>query len=471
MDIIKILSIVIFLFTSTQCFSNVETIHKKINSILKQQGKNTQLGIKIQHLDNNQILFQKNASQTLIPASTLKLFTATSALLYLGSEYTYRTNLFLTHNNIQNGILNGDVYLQFTGDPSLKERTLNHFFQTLKNKGLSQINGNLYLDGSIFEDENFAPGWLAEDAAHCYSALPIAFILNHNCVELTVNARKNLHSPVIIQLKKPNPYIHFTDAVTVESKESCEVKIIGTPENNYQINGCLPPSDHYDPIYLAIINPVKYIKQTIKNSLNQNNIQLKGEIVLGSLPKDAFLITTHQSKPLRLLINTMLKESDNLIADILLKTLAVNYFHKTGSWQSGVIAMKNILQAKTKMDLKNANFVDGSGLSRENLVTPEQLVTLLKNIYRNFEVAPELISALPVAGINGTLKDHMPRAKVRAKTGAMTHIRNLAGFVETKDHKILVFSMMFNSDNGSAEKYQKIQNQICEYLSSVRLTN
>jgi D-alanyl-D-alanine carboxypeptidase/D-alanyl-D-alanine-endopeptidase (penicillin-binding protein 4) len=148
------------------------------------------------------------------------------------------------------------------------------------------------------------------------------------------------------------------------------------------------------------------------------------------------------------------------------KTLSREKYHQPGSFAQGVSIIKAKL-AEAKFDTSRLNIVDGSGLSRYNLISPAQLAALLNKIYFELSVSPELIYALPTAGIDGTLKARLVNylGKVRAKTGSMGGVSTLAGYLQTKSNKMLSFVIMLNGITEPVQKYRDFQDKLCLLLA------
>ena len=224
-------------------------------------------------------------------------------------------------------------------------------------------------------------------------------------------------------------------------------------------------------LLIALRNMRLYVKNILLDQLRAHNIHLFGEIKFNSIPtnKTLYTLAKHTSEPLSKLLKPMLKESDNAIADTIYKKLGHSFFRQTATWQSSAKAVANILEPKTKIVFKKMNIVDGSGLSRYNLVSPAQLVALLHYVYFAKKINSFFVDALSVAGVDGTLKERMPKLKNRvfAKTGSMSGVSSLAGYIKTKNQETIAFAIILNSFLNNPQKYQKLQDEICELLAGI----
>lgn len=446
-------------------------LQKSIDQIVKTANIPINLGILVIAASDNKVLYTLNSRQPFVPASNLKLYTAAAALLYLGPNYTFQTTLATNAENSSGPQLNGDVYLKFSGDPDLTLNELTRLIQTLKAKGITAIKGNFYLDTSTMDQENFGPGWMWDELNWCYAAPINSIMLDHNCYNIALAANKKVGTDSnIALLPKYSQFITINNNVVIAAanNSTCNIDIHYLPNNHYQLNGCLPQAKTLQTIKIAVHNPKLWAAQIIMTLLQENHIHLSGKISLGVMPVSATTLATYQSRPLAILVRQMLKKSDNQIANILLKTLGHVYYKQPGNWQNGVAALQAILKQQLKLDFTHSNIVDGSGISRYNLITPEQTAQLLLAMYNNKQLAPIFISSLPVAGVDGTLADRMQDAeikgKISAKTGTMTGVSSLSGFATTQKQHKLIFVIFSNNFVVPNNQVTALEDNICRFL-------
>ncbi|BCA94287.1 hypothetical protein TUM19329_06480 [Legionella antarctica] len=220
---------------------------------------------------------------------------------------------------------------------------------------------------------------------------------------------------------------------------------------------------------LAIKNPLMYAQRVIKNQLMKANIILYGQVNLGTAPTGSLLIATEHSKPVSQLMADTLKPSDNLYADSLYLHTASQINGSPLNWDEAQPVIKKFLEQQTGVDLKKAIFTDGSGLSRYNLVTPEQTISLLKFLYQRFPLSYEYIASLPISGRDGTLQKRFKiptqQGFVRAKTGTMTGMNSLSGYLYTTNGHTLAFAMYINRLPGkSAGPGRPLLDALCTYF-------
>lgn len=210
----------------------------------------------------------------------------------------------------------------------------------------------------------------------------------------------------------------------------------------------------------------------LKSKLTQEGVSVKGNVVPGKVPSDAKSVVEHFSPPLSHIVKSMNKPSDNWIAEMLFKTIGAEVKGEPGTWQKGREAIGEFLDEIT--DGQNTyRFVDGSGLSRYNLLNTELLTKLLVYMYNNFELMPEFTASLPIAGIDGTLRNRMQglyaERVLRAKTGTLSGVSALAGYTRTADGKVIAFGILISHYVGSAATARGIQDSIGDILTRFSL--
>ena len=206
----------------------------------------------------------------------------------------------------------------------------------------------------------------------------------------------------------------------------------------------------------------------LKTTLLQKGIEVNGQVIIGTVPSEARIITTHLSPPLADIIKMMNKPSDNWIAELLFKTIGAEVKGEPGTWKKGRDVIAEFL-GEIMEETPAHRFVDGSGLSRYNLLNAELLTKLLVYMYNNFELMPEFMASLPIAGVDGTLINRMQgmyaEKVLRAKTGTLSGVSALAGYTKTADGEVLTFGILISHYVGSATTARGIQDKIGNYLT------
>ena len=332
------------------------------------------------------------------PASTLKLVTALAAKLELGDDFHYTTSIARSSK---------DAVISFSGDPTLQRDDLKSLLTQYAKSHSRTIKGNLYLDNSAYTGYQRAVGWPWDILGVCYSAPSSAMTLDSNCAQASIYTKDNSTTRVYIPAHYPIDVTTTAATVTRSGQKAtqCDLELITTLNNTYKLSGCLVERKKPLPLKFAIQNPELYTYQVVTSLLKELKIQVKGDVVIGKKAKvnKTILVASHRSEKLPELLDTMLKKSDNLIADNLTKTLGATFYVQPGSFNNGTEAIKQILQTKANIDLSKAQLVDGSGLSRNNRMTSQTMAQVLRYIWDNDQHL-NLIETMPTSGTDGTLK-------------------------------------------------------------------
>lgn len=426
-----------------------------ILGIIKPPHSHTALYAK--NLITGEVLYEENAETLLLPASTQKLLTAVATTAYLGPDFRFHTGLY-SHFPIRNGKIPGDVYLKFSGDPTLSSKHISALLQQLTDQGLRRIEGNFYLVGNNNEQLQ-APGWVWDDLGICFAAPVSSFVINQNCVHGQLKT-KLASEKSQLQFSHSQPIkIHNTAVFDKASKAAfCDLDLKRLANNEFALSGCYPGNKSIK-LAIAITDPALFAKDTVAHLVNSSQIKVSGGFfVTHSLAKHTSLIGKHSSKALPALLDTMLLTSDNLIADSLLKQLGQAYFKQTGNFKNGSRAMREVLTHEG-VDLTHAQIVDGSGLSRYNLISAKQLSQILSLLYTDIRFMG-LIDSMPISGVSGTLKyksyfNKKPLVNyIYAKTGSMQGVDNLAGFIKKPYFDDTLFVILENGQSPLEKKQQ-----------------
>jgi serine-type D-Ala-D-Ala carboxypeptidase/endopeptidase (penicillin-binding protein 4) len=448
-------------------------LQQNLNKILSHfKGFNT--GVSIQSLSTGKILYQYNANRGFVPASTLKLFTGIAALDYLGPHFQFKTR-FLTNPGalVRKGVLIGNLYIKFSGDPYLTLDDLKDMLETLREQHINRVQGNIVIDDTVIDRSTWPPGRVIDDRIFCYAAPVTATIINRNCFSLSIKPNQHLLRPTVTKSNSNLGIIIDNQAVTKRLRRgsySLDLKPNITSKNHYTLRGYLSPKMGPLSFAFALQNPNLATYDILSGLLRKYSIRYTN-LVYGKTPPLAKTLAENNSPELAFLIKNMLKKSDNLIADSLLKKLGEEFFSVQGSWKTGRNAVQAILANKTNIDFSHLIMVDGSGLSRSNIVTPNAFVKLLNFAYTQLSDSDLLFESLPRSGIDGTLKNRLggpTLGRVHAKTGSMHGISSLAGYVQTANDQVLAFSILINDPipgKNNQGGYRLLENRICEFLA------
>jgi D-alanyl-D-alanine carboxypeptidase/D-alanyl-D-alanine-endopeptidase (penicillin-binding protein 4) len=463
----------------SNCFATtLNKLKKDLDALINKYDPNINIGIEVQDLTTNHLVYQKNADRFFVPASNLKLLTDAAALMYLGADFRLQSTIYTNAKLIKNGVLQGNLYFHFSGAPDLTYHDLVKSFKKIASMGIKSLSGSIVLVGNDVTEEGFGPGWMVDDIRHSYGAPVSPFIVNQNRLDILINPGSKVNQTAFITFEEPSNSIQLINKViTVADPKLCKIKMNFDVKHRLLIEGCIGVKGAALERDVAIIQTEKYAKDNIQAALNEAGIKFHGAIKVGSHSVNRKRLDRIPSANMANLLKQTLKPSDNLFADSVFLKLGQLFYKEKSNWRTAAKAVKNILSKYAGIDLRKAAIFDGSGLSRYNLITPHQLTSLLAFLNQQFAISYEFMSALPVAGRDGTLRNRFikgeQRAMVRAKTGSMLGVVSLAGYLPSKNNHLLAFSMMINNISGqnsrSLYKYRVLEDKICDYLMKASL--
>jgi len=441
----------------------------QLNYIISTGSPNADFGVYVRSMQYGDQLYARNIHTLFTPASTLKVLTAEAALLFLKPEYRFATQLLTDASTVKNGVLQGNLYIVLSGDPSLTYNDLVELMINLRSQQIQGIAGNVYIDNTAYDQSFYGPGWVWKDKNYCYAAPISASIINHNCLPFKVTSSKVAGRAAQVETSPRFFYPTIRNYVVTKSGRSraCSLHLSSSLSSGLEIDGCMPTGAYAWGVSYVVTDVPEYNRALFKGILNQLSIKTYGTVTFGTAPQRPSMIALHASKPLSDLINDMLKKSDNVIAGALFKKLGQLYTHRPGSWENGSVAVSQILSRHAGVNTSGLRILDGSGLSPDNLATPAQMMQVLDFAYHHGVISDPFISALPIAGIDGTLKHRMGNIarKVRAKTGTISGVVSLAGYVVSANKEPLAFVIMFNGNKGMTWKYKETEDKIATALT------
>ncbi|MHC2453012.1 serine-type D-Ala-D-Ala carboxypeptidase/endopeptidase (penicillin-binding protein 4) [Bacillus altitudinis] len=434
-------------------------------------------GISVRDTSDTSLLYEHQADIRLTPASNMKLLTSAIALDLLGETHTFPTDVWID-GSIHKKTLHGNLYLRGSGDPTLLESDFAALAKQVKKAGIHTIRGQLAADDTWFDDTRYSIDLPWSDEDQYYGAQISA---------LTASPNEDYDAGTIILEVKPGKkagqkasyeMIPKTDVAQVVNQvktvpEGGKKKISfkrshGT--NKITLTGTIPLKASSSKQWVALWEPTTYALDLMKRALKAEGIQLKGPLKTKQVPKKAKKIASHTSMPLSDLLVPMMKLSNNTHAEILLKELGKRVKNK-GSFDKGLDVLNERLPA-FGIDSSMTVLRDGSGISPINLVSANQFTLFLTNIQKE-KWFNTYVHALPLAGasermVGGTLRNRLKEPatleKVRAKTGTLSTVSTLSGYIETQSGKTLAFSILLNHLVDD-EKGKEIEDRIVSMLA------
>ncbi|SFE09446.1 D-Ala-D-Ala peptidase C. Serine peptidase. MEROPS family S13 [Phytobacter palmae] len=419
-----------------------------VDEYINQLPDGANLALMVQKVGAQEPDIDYHGKQMALPASTQKVITALAALLQLGPDFRFTTTLE-SKGTVADGVLKGDLVARFGGDPTLKRQNIRNMVAILKKSGVQKIEGNILIDTSIFASHDKAPGWPWNDMTQCFSAPPAAAIIDRNCFSVSLYSAQKPGDLAYIRVASYYPVTMFSQVRTLARGSSegqyCELDVVPGDLNRFTLTGCLPQRTDPLPLAFAIQDGASYAGAIIKAELKDAGITYTGTLLRQTqVNEPGTVIASTQSAPLHDLLKTMLKKSDNMIADTVFRMIGHARFGVPGTWRAGSDAVRQILRQQADVDIGNTIIADGSGLSRHNLIAPATMMQVLQYIAQH-DNELNYISMLPLAGYDGSLQyraglhEAGVDGKVSAKTGSLQGVYNLAGFITTASGQRMAF--------------------------------
>lgn len=408
---------------------------------------------------SGRVFFERNADLVFVPASNQKISTAATALARLGTDFRFETRALCAAGTLESdGTLRGDVVLVGTGDPSLTSPRLGDLARQIAAKGVKRVTGRVVADDSRFDAKRLGEGWQWDDEPFDYQPQVSALNLDENVVRVSVAPGARAGDAARVTLDPPTLYARVVGAVrtgTAGGKTRVSFDR-ARGKNDLLVNGEIAAGAKPETGTLTIEEPSLFAAARLAELLRDAGVVVAGDLPGRSLAVPAAtttLLGATSSEPLSTLVRDMMKRSDNLYAETLLKAAgACVEAGKPGSTAAGARTVAALL-AQAGGDAAALRVADGSGLSRLNLVSPRNLVALLTYLADENKAGPGVAqafrNALPIGGVDGTLRNRFENTPaqnvVRAKTGSLSGVSALSGYLTTRAGEPLVFSILMNN--------------------------
>ena len=424
------------------------------------------VGIKVVSLDTGRVLFEEDADKLLRPASNMKLYTVAAALDRLSPDYRFSTSVYAYTRPDAAGVVRGDLTIYGRGDPSIAARFNNgDYFKGIDDlatrivaAGVKRVEGDIVGDESYFVGPKFGSGWNWEDLTWYYGAEVTPLTANDNALDLFVKPGSALGQPALITTGPPDPLLKIVNNVTTSAKGGRRDLSIarGLNENTITITGSIPLEDRGYTGGIGISHPALLFVYMLRSSLAQKGVVITGASRTGAAAGQyQNEIATLQSPPFSVIASQTLKPSQNLYTELILRTLGkmtpppatITSTLPQTSEELGLEAVRTFLKT---VGLRPEALVldDGSGLSRNDMITADASVQLLTFMSKH-RYATVFRDALPIAGVDGTLRNRFKATpaenNLRAKTGSLSSAASLGGYMTTAAGEKLAFSIMVNN--------------------------
>jgi serine-type D-Ala-D-Ala carboxypeptidase/endopeptidase (penicillin-binding protein 4) len=452
----------------------------------------TRFGVFVTSMKDGRVICSRHGDELFTPASNMKVYTTAVALDLLGADYRWRTSVYVDEQPDNSGVINGNVTLFGRGAPDLDsygKNGLASLADQLYQHGVRHVRGNIVVDESYFRGELYGLGWQWNDLQWYFGAEPSALSTDENSLELKIAPASKVGVAATLTLNRELKYLHLTNNTTTVDRDATTTIGInrGLSDSELRVWGDFPVGGRPFTANLSVPNPALWTATLFKQALIARGIKVEGEARSRDFrvaesekfdPQKAIEIAQENSAPLSEIVRHTNKMSDNLYAELILRSLGkergasapdpdARKNRERGDDEAGTAVVKSWLD-RNGIPANELAIRDGSGLSRLDLVTPEATARLLVAIART-NSASAFHDSLPIAGRDGTLSGRLVSAsgRVVAKTGTLTYTHSLSGYATTAGNEMLAFSIFCNDATGQGNAVRVID-QIASLLVQPR---
>mgnify|MGYP006278925973 CR=1 FL=1 len=452
-------------------------------------------GVLVMDPASGEVLYSRNAHRKFVPASNMKILATATALSLLGPEYRYRTEIWgVGELEGAEGVLDGDLVLRGVGDPTLSPRfypsataPLDSLARGLRSRGVERVEGSLVVDASAWDSTSVPGSWMVGNLPWRYAATGGAFTIGEGEMVVEVTGAREEGGPARVRWWPPTEPDFFTAAfVTTHPDSSTEMEVHYLPESRrLRVEGRVPAGT-VDTVSVAQRDPVRLAAAALLRTLEEAGIAVEGGLRIGWEPGEPLgpgpclsgrvppeppeepargqapaadldpqlllprcpgsqPLTSLTSPPLSEIVEAILEPSQNWMTEQLLRTLGMERGLE-GSWREGFRVERTFLVEEVGVDSLDFTFRDASGLAAYNLVTPRGLVEILRYMHRSPHARLYRRALAEPGEEEGTLRSRLSglEGRVFAKTGTITHVNSLSGYLVTRQGRELIFSVLTN---------------------------
>lgn len=467
------------------------------NAISPEKLKDGFWGVKVADATTGAVRYAREASKRFVPASNVKLYTAAAALDQLGPDYRFVTRLY-RQGRVSGDTLRGDLIVRGSGDPTIggyeqrddRLQVFRAWADSLRAAGIQHVSGGVLGDDDIHTDAPLGHGWMWDDLPYRYAVELSGLSFGENLIELQAIGQLRGQPAALSWEPLQTGYLNVVNrSETVRGEADEEFRRLPGSRTLYVESRIRPGSLQREK--LSVGNPTGYFVSVLRGVLRREGISVSGaamdaDSLTESLSYDAprtNVVARYRSAPLSDIVQTMMEESQNLYAEQILRTLGAERpveklvrsndpdDPNPGSGAMGVEASLRTFAA-AGIDTSRVRLADGSGMSRYDMVSPTMTAALLLHMRQHSDpaVAEAFMEALPVGGRTGTLEYRFERgpaeASVRAKTGTLSGVSALSGYVTTAGGQPLVFVVMANHYSADSDEAREAIDQIVQALAA-----
>lgn len=465
---------------------NAQALSQRLDALLQEEVLRTsEVGITVFDLTTGKSLYRYQDEKLYRPASIEKVITSVTALAQLGTDYTMDTRLCYT-GAIENDTLKGNLYLIGGFDPEFMEEDLNRLVEVLENKGIRYVADTIAADISLMDSVYWGPGWSWDDTPYSFQPYLSPLMLNRGCVDVSVSPTQKDSLPEVICTPISDYYTIDNRGVS-RNPQAGKLKIT----RNWLSNGnIISISGNVSRPYTETLNiypSQDFFFHTFISRLQDKGISARAyayadcptpasvpapasaSVPIPDAVNDSTTVLFTLRRPISEVLERALKKSDNLCAESMFYHLAAQHSqHKRVTAEDGTDAIHAFMKTALGFNPEHYKIADGSGVSLYNYISPRLLLEYLKYAYYHRDIFLPLYDSLPIAGVDGTLQHRMKqngtRGNVRAKTGSVTGVSSLAGYVKASNGHQLAF-VIINQNVLKLSRARAFQDKVCYILS------
>lgn len=473
-----------------------QDLTEKIQGFIQQDVQSSRAfwGVQAVSLKTGTSLATINQDRFFVPASNAKLYSTALALLRLGPDYRFRTRVTVESPPVE-GTISGNLRLAGGSDPSMSWRiypyqkgpetqypllTIEELADQVLKQGIRRIEGDIIGDDTRWPWDPYPAGWAIDDALWEYGAPVSALTLNDNAIRINVQPSTPGLAPALT-LTPPLEYYWIDNQIRTEAGERKLEIIRDAGSRQLLLQGRIAPRSTGRTFTVAIDDPALFAATALYDALSRRGIvisgQAKAEHRSASQPYPestaSIELASRNSVPLLQILKVINKVSQNLHAEMMLREVGF-FLTKEGTTDAGIKELRRLLD-EAGVNPDSYDLRDGSGLSRLTLTTPAATTQLLTHLYQS-RYRAEWLQLMPIGGEDGTLENRflLPgrsrkaapgAASIRAKTGSLSHVNTLSGYIDSKTHGSVAFSIMVNNFNGPSSGIRAVIDKICLELA------
>lgn len=444
-----------------------EVLSSRINALLRTLSEGSEVGISVYDLTARKSLYTHRDTKLSRPASTMKLLTAITALSRSDADEPFRTEVWYK-GTIEHDTLRGDLYVIGGFDPEFDEHSMDSLVDNVITFPFSVISGKIYGDISMKDSLYWGAGWAWDDTPEAYQPYLSPLMYHKGMVTVTVAPGAAPGDTAKVSCYPVSSYYSLHNTAQTRTPSAGKFAVTRgwlQNRNNITVTGNVEGKRSVD---INVFSSQDFFMHAFLEKLCDRGIDVSREYDFSVFVPDSLsACMVRWERPVQDVLNQVMKESDNLSAEALFCRLGAQATGKRYVSAKEGIAEINRMIKQLGHNPDRYKIADGCGLSNYDYLSPALLVDFLKFAYSRTEVFRKLYKALPVAGVDGTLKYRMKQSKayknVHAKTGSYTAINALAGYLKAANGHEIAFAIM-NQNVLSAAKAREFQDKVCEVL-------